>query len=538
MKLLTHPATTALGLTSIYLLAITGQLVAAGHDVLYHWSGPIASLIVPIVIEFALLWLLLTLALLTARGSGRWSVAVWLGVALPLPWVMLKAWGVLAERYIDPWLFASLLGLTLTAFIVGLTGWQPRYTPLFERARRFVATVMGFVAITALFTLAQIGRLGWQARHLNASLPLHLHRIDAAQAGPRIIWVLFDELSYRQVYEHRYPGLQLPAFDRLAAESTVFTQTIPTGNKTEKVIPSLFTGRRADAIRVSADGRRLFLHESDSGAWTRFNPQQTVFADALNSGYSTAIAGWYNPYCRIMPSVLDQCFWAYNLPSLAGESPDRSVEGNVLSLLRKKLHGAISLYRQLERRPAFNAAEATLHTLDYTAISASADRLLRDRSAGFVFLHLPLPHPDGFYDRTTGQFATTHSTYLDNLALADRSLAHIRAVLEQNGDWDRSVVILMGDHSWRTYTWRYTATWTPEEQRATDGGRFDPRPVYLVKLPGQHTPARVTSPYAAIHTRALLDAVMDDSIHSPADLTAWAATWNAPTRPAATAAAE
>lgn len=523
MKLLTHPATTALGLTSIYLLAITGQLVASGHDVLYHWSGPIAALIAPILLEFALLWLVLTLALRTARGSGRWSVAVWLGVTLPLPWVMLKTWGNLAGRYIAPWLFAALLGLTLAAFLVALAGWRPRYVPLFERSRRFVATVMGFAAIAALCTLGQIGRLGWQARHLNAALPLHQPQTADTPTGPRIIWVLFDELSYRQVYEHRYPGLQLPAFDRLAAESTVFTQTVPAGSMTEEVVPSLFNGWRADAIRVSGDGRRLSLHDSASGAWTRFNPQQTVFADALHSGYGTAIAGWYNPYCRIMPGVLDQCFWAYNSPSLSGESPHRTAEGNFRRFLHNRFVSVLHLYLQLEHKPAFDASGATLHALDYTTLSASADRLLQDHSAGFVFLHMPLPHPEGFYDRATGQFATTHSSYLDNLALADRSLAHIRSVLEQSGDWDRSVVIVMGDHSWRTYKWEYGATWTPEEQRATDGGHFDPRPVYLVKLPGQHTPSRIRSPYAAIHTRALLDALMDKHIQSPADLSAWAA---------------
>jgi hypothetical protein len=31
---------------------------------------------------------------------------------------------------------------------------------------------------------------------------------------------VLDELSYRQVYEHRYPGLELPAFDKLTLPAT------------------------------------------------------------------------------------------------------------------------------------------------------------------------------------------------------------------------------------------------------------------------------------------------------------------------------
>ena len=53
---------------------------------------------------------------------------------------------------------------------------------------------------------------------------------NRAQTGrPRVIWILFDELSYQQVYERRLPGLQLPAFDALAAQATVFTHAVPAG---------------------------------------------------------------------------------------------------------------------------------------------------------------------------------------------------------------------------------------------------------------------------------------------------------------------
>ncbi|HET6170890.1 MAG TPA: hypothetical protein VFE01_11945, partial [Terracidiphilus sp.] len=133
------------------------------------------------------------------------------------------------------------------------------------------------------------------------------------------------------------------------------------------------------------------------------------------------------------------------------------------------------------------------------------------------------------YDRTTGNFATTHSTYIDNLALADKYLAHVRAVLEQNGTWDSSVIVIMGDHSWRTsFIWSSKPSWTHEEQVASDGDRFDDRPAYIVKLPHQQQPARIDAPYAAIHTRALLDALTHNQLRSAGDLSAWAAAWNDP----------
>ncbi|HEU5340178.1 sulfatase-like hydrolase/transferase [Edaphobacter sp.] len=537
MRLLTHPVTTALGLTEIYLLGITGQLISARHDILYHWAGSSSGLILPMLLDFSLLWIVLTLLLLLAQRPNRLGAAIWTALAVPIPWVFCRNWTILTGQRLPLWTNALLCGAGLAILLFVLTSWKPRFVPAFERTRRLLSTALGFVSVVAILVVGQILWLGWKARDLNTKMAL---RSPAQSTGEhtRIIWVLFDELSYRQVYERRFPGLELPAFDHLAAQSTLFTHTIPAGKMTENVIPSLLTSEPVDSIKASIDGRHLALHNPDTRQWTPFDPRQTVFEDALNNGYSTAIAGWYNPYCRILPQVLDQCFWSFNFPSLGGISPAHSLVENTLNPLRHALASALSLVDQLRGVPTHNAQASSLHILDYTALNSDADRLLQDRSASFVFLHMPIPHPGGIYDRATGDLTTTQSTYIDNLALADRYLAHVRSLLEQNGTWDSSIIVVMGDHSWRTsFLWKPMPSWTPEEQRASDGGRFDSRPVYIVKLPHQHQPERIDLPYAAIHTRALLDALMDRRIESPGDLSAWAAMWNAPAAQPAIASA-
>ena len=37
-----------------------------------------------------------------------------------------------------------------------------------------------------------------------------------------------------------------------------------------------------------------------------------------------------------------------------------------------------------------------------------------------------------------------------NLALCDDYLGHVRKELEDNGTWDSTTLVLMGDNSWRT----------------------------------------------------------------------------------------
>ena len=76
--------------------------------------------------------------------------------------------------------------------------------------------------------------------------------------------------------------------------------------------------------------------------------------------------------------------------------------------------------------------------------------------------------------------------------------------------------------------WSWTSAWTPEEQDASDGGQFDDRPAYILKLPHQQQPAHIDTPYPAIRTRALIDALMDQRIQSPQDLEDWVANPSSP----------
>ena len=69
--------------------------------------------------------------------------------------------------------------------------------------------------------------------------------------------------------------------------------------------------------------------------------------------------------------------------------------------------------------------------------------------------------------------------------------------------------------------WEILPEWTHEEQIASQGGEFDDRPVYLVKLPGQTTGARIDTPFYALNTRGLLDALLAQKIQSEDDLKEW-----------------
>jgi Sulfatase len=528
MKRFIESASVALGITTIYLLWLVAPLVTTGHDTVYHWSNSASQFFVPVALDFCVVWMVLTPLFLFARRPGRLRVTVWSGMILSLPWIALKNWAFLTVTAPPHWLSLSLFVMALVATPLLVTFWRPPFEPKFEAFVAFTSVLLIFASISGLAILFQLTWFGWQARSLNAQSPLHhsIHDGSGSTVRPRIIWIVFDELSYEQLYERRFRGLQLPAFDQLASQATVFTHTIPAAIWTAMVLPSLMTGEPVDDVRSSANGRKLSMHNPTTKTWLQFDEHNSIFQDALNTGYSTAVAGWYNPYCRILPEVLDRCFWTSGALSPNGLSPTATtLQANMwaplLHLAGSGLtHRLLPFSRQI---PDVTVRKAESHISDYQALLDAADKVLDDRSASFVLLHLPVPHPGGIYNRATGEFALKHSSYIDNLALADKCLAHLRSKLESSGEWDSSTLVVMGDHSWRTkLIWRASRDWTKEDEIASQGGRFDDRPAYIVKLPQQRVGARIEAPFAALNTRKLLDALLTQNIRSAEDLSVWA----------------
>ncbi len=522
MKPLTHPITVAFGLANLYLLDLTGPLIATDHDLIYHLVGSASPVIIPIIVYVIALSLLLTALLFLAEKPGALRVIIWSAFILALPSIFLHTFANFSGAEIPDWLTYSVVGVCIFTLIAISIFWK-KFVPRFEKIQRSAAVLLGIFAFTGLLIFGQLIWSCWQARSLNPAPDLHKPQLatSPAKPHPRIIWLLLDELSYQQLYERRFPGLDLPAFDKLAAQSTIFTHVVPAGVYTRYILPTLFTGIPSNAVDISARGLLVSLKNPSTGKWAAFHQHQTVFQDAIDAGYTTGIAGWYNPYCRIMPEVLDHCFWTYRESTPANLSPNRSL---AVDLLRPFHYLWLDTKHFFGRGPGSPSAERRdirQHSTDYRRLRQAGDAFLADPSINFLFLHMPIPHPYGFYDRKTKAFSTKHTSYIDNLALADRYLAHVRQLLEQKNQWDPAIIIVMGDHSWRTtQIWKDSVTWTDEDESASRG-EFDPRPAYVVKLPNQQTSATIDQPFSAVSTRALLDELMQNHLQTPEDLQTW-----------------
>jgi hypothetical protein len=523
MRFLTHRGTTGFGLSALFCLAPIAVLVDPAHRFVYHSSDSVTSLFGVVLAEMGLLWLLFALLLWGAECWRPLRRVVWGGILLFGPWLLVKEVMTAADWGLPHRVSLTLFWGPAVGGGVFLLLRRRSAALCFERGQQLASALLAGYALYGVLLVGQLIVGAWDVRGLNRPLPLHRQQLGqavtrrgAGTAHGRVIWILLDELSYQQVYGERFPGLALPAFDALAGESTVFAHVVPAQIYTERVLPALMTGLPVDEIRSSDDGRRLDLHDPAARRWRRFDPQATIFADALDAGYKTGVVGWFNPYCRILPGVLDTCYWSFRTQREPGRNGDQTVRENLtdeLSDLRERVTHFLSL------KWVTLVGDQGEHLEDFRDLLVEGDERLEDGSVGFLLLHMPVPHPGGIYDRKRNEFVTQNASYIDNLALADHYLAHVRALLQARGEWDSSAVIVMGDHSWRTQAvWKGTPFWMAEDEAASHGGQFDDRPAYILKLPHQSQGARIEDTFSALRTRALLQGIVRGQIRSSEDL--------------------
>jgi hypothetical protein len=350
----------------------------------------------------------------------------------------------------------------------------PRITQPVARAVRLLIASFAFCTIWIIPQLLHLMRI---RQPTVSAAAIHLSPPSQSASSHRIIWILFDELSYDQAFDHPAPDMILPNLDRLRTESVSFSNLMPAGRSTEIIIPSLFLGRRIDQIRSTVDGDLSYYDESQH-RWIAYDPNATLFGLAQQNGWSSGVDGWYNPYCQILASVLNVCSWEPSesiLMEAYGASEEKSVLANV----------AVLPYAVLARLTNSKAAPENDHLQEYRNVMGRTHALIENNQIRFVFLHLPVPHPPGIYNRQR-HLLRSGGTYLDNMVLADDSLGELLQEIDATPLASQTTVIVSSDHSWRIPIWRHDRFWSAEEERAS-GGRFDERPVFLIHFPGQRS---------------------------------------------------
>jgi hypothetical protein len=477
-----------LGLASIILVLNYGDLLGGGADVRMHVPFRLTGIV------FAQLADILLLGLVLFASFAR----LLLGIVLPV-YIGYRNQTLIpfaAQAGLLP-VFAAVWAALLLLLFFRFKLWYRRVMRLGDAIGIFLFVFAVCSVVQLLWvTLWRPGPYRQTAAWENAAEPPRVH--------PRLVWIVFDELSYDQLFEHRAHDLELPHFDALRSQSTLFTDVQPIGLKTVKIIPSLLSGHVVDDIRFHFDNR-LSVHYVGMHGWHPLTGRQTIFAEAQQDGWRTAAVGWYNPYCTLYRDAIDNCYFM-NLDRIDGLMSQRD------SFWRNTYSPLQQIVREI-KAPA--RADRDICTYDvrqryqtHIDLEKHALETLHTGQADFTFLHLAVPHSPNIWSRINDDYTQfCDSSYLDNLALADRVLGRVLAELQASPRWNDTTLIVQGDHSWRIFLWDWLPAWTDEDDAASRNG-FDPRPALLIHLAGQTQPHTVSTPWLLINLHRVIEEVL------------------------------
>jgi hypothetical protein len=472
----------ACGFSTILLLPNYIDLTSSTGDSRMRFPSPLTKIALAQLVDLVIVALVFAVVMALLHRLKAWPGIRWALIALLPPFLFVRNLNVFP--FDIPNAVVVALCLLWMAFIAFLVFRTPSFA---ARLARFGSAVLAGFAIFALVITVQLVRAAlWRPGPQAYSTP-----IPAQPATrPRLVWILFDELSYKYTFESRDPSLRLPNFDRLRGESTLYTDVTPIAYRTTRAVPTLMLGQIVTDV-VYTSGNRYLVQIGDSSHWIPFDVGASLFGMAKQHGLTTSIVGWYVAYCPIFANVATQCYWSNDDAQDRGPtSLDASFAENVWFPLRILVEQFLDPSKAWADLTDWNAAG---HIASVKDVSAHALETLSTSQADIVYLHIPAPHPQEFWNRRTRTFAAGGS-YLDSLDYSDRLLSRMLDLLEAQPRWQATTLIVQGDHSWRTQMWRPLPGWSAEDERISHGGEWDPRPVVMIHAPGQQTPQTVSVP--------------------------------------------
>jgi hypothetical protein len=488
-----------IGLASLILVMNYGDLLGGGYDVRMHVPFAVNGIVYAQLADILLVGLLL-FAIIAPLSRTRFYPRVRLVLAIVAPpYLLLRTQEILPFRL--PTGSLIVLAVLWGAIVMLLA---LRYKAWYRRLMQAGDFIGVFLAVFAFCTVIQLIHVTHWKPGPHEHTAAWASSAQPQRRHPVLVWVIFDELSYDQVYGHRAADVALPNFDALRDESTVFNDAQPIGDKTVKVLPSLLSGRAIQAYRFSFDNR-LSVRDAGEDGFHPLDGAGTVFGDAKQAGWRTAAVGWYNPYCTIYGDAIDQCYWMNRDMTDGPMAQGDSLWQNTTAPL--KLAGE-QLVMPWRARRDLCSYDVRQRYKTYVDLEQHASQLLKSDQADFIFLHMPVPHSPNIWDRKQSDF-TQHcgSSYLDNLVLADRELGRLLEILRSSPRWKDTTLIVEGDHSWRTYVWDHTWSWTREDA-AVSGDHFDPRPAVIVHHAGQTQPDVNATPWSLLNVHSVAEQVI------------------------------
>ncbi|NQT40950.1 MAG: sulfatase-like hydrolase/transferase [Planctomycetes bacterium] len=330
---------------------------------------------------------------------------------------------------------------------------------------------------------------------------------DENEASPVLIF-LFDEWSFVRSADGREFHSFLPNIRGLSEQAIVFTKARSPGPCTDLSVPALVY---QDEGRLRPIDGRIFWETDD--ACVPADSAPTFFGPASIYGYKTAFVGSFlGSFSTIMRDRVDY------YGGCGALTPPRAGLAGWTDHTRDLL---VQMAGAAARNGRYGNDPLSLG-LEYRIRSAKVSRIGYDRTRRFrqqvfdvldhcpnntlAFFHWPFPHApfvfngDGSYAGPVpaGDKGYTVKGYHRQLCYLDRLVGEIVDRLRKADRFDRAMIILTSDHTWRHDP-------DPDMQQA---GMKDRRIPLIVKMPGQTESVWLDEPFETMRMQPLLEMVM------------------------------
>jgi hypothetical protein len=465
----------------------------------------LAAVALDVLILAVVLWVLVILVL----QSGK------------LMLLRVLKWGILASLMIpfntirrDPFIIRSgemlqtgkghialgLVGVALALFL--LIRWE-------KLSQRVVSVILTVLLPT--FPLV-VARTAWMVHSgssgVLANKPL-LPALPQKPGAPHVLWILFDEWDQSLTFDARPANLQLPELDRFRGQSFHAERAYPPAHYTIVSVPSLISGKTFVGARREGASELLLTYDSRRPP-EYLTAESTIFREARGAGFNVGIAGWYLPYSRLFGESTTG-------PPAGDDDAGLSLLGLMWDNARDRFSD-ISLLTHLGLAERASVAFVMDRLNTYQQLRRNALQSVRDPCLNLYFLHLNVPHPPFIYDSVKASFSTgRETTYMDNLALVDRTLAEIRQTMEQAGTWETTTILLSSDHPLRLGLWHLSNQFHGQTFNLRQGMRVP----FLLKMAGEKEGMEYPHAMQTVVSKDLLLAILAQKVTTAAQVGVW-----------------
>ena len=309
----------------------------------------------------------------------------------------------------------------------------------------------------------------------NKKIVLHKPTEDV----PRVVILIFDELDYYLTFSNRPEKLMLSELDEFRKLSFFSERAKSPNIWTMPSMISYISGKPLINAYVFAN-HSLLLHLKNNQKEIFSKKSNTIFSDISKMNLNSALIGWYHPYSRIVKDVT-RCFTF---------TSEATFFTHFKSIFQKTINYYIEVLNQsiprLEIKPLniFNKYSLTNYIYSYESILAKTQHFASNKAFNFVFTHFSIPHSPGVYNLEKNEIAKTTS-YLGNLKLVDITLKKIKEDMLANNTWDKTTIIITGDHALRTFHKDNHKAFTDIDFDKLSKIKPDDHIPFMVKFPNQ-----------------------------------------------------